>query len=69
MSDQLEARMADQMPDISLRAAVEVIKANHGITFPDKTLAQMRAYETGTAGDQNLLHFLTILSLSRSMEA
>jgi hypothetical protein len=53
VSDQLEVRFVQQVRDISLLAGEEIIEANHVVTLLDEPLAQVRAEEPGTAGDQN----------------
>ena len=53
MTEELEMRIIEQMNDIVLRAGEEVVKTDDIVTLGEQTLAQMRAEETGTAGDEH----------------
>ena len=57
VSDEFEPRMTDQVRDIGFATGEEVVDANHFVPAFDQTIAQMASQESGTAGDENRLHF------------
>ena len=50
---QLEALVPDQMLDVLLGAGEEVVDADDVVAIRDQSIAQMRAQEAGTAGDED----------------
>jgi hypothetical protein len=52
VAQQLEARMADQVLDVAPRTGEEVVDAQHVVAAFEQLLAQVRAQEAGTAGDE-----------------
>ncbi|MGB5084695.1 MAG: hypothetical protein WBO09_08795 [Methylocystis silviterrae] len=57
MTDQFEARMADQVLDVVLGAREEVVDTDHVVAIGNKTVAQMRAKETRAASNENGFSF------------
>jgi hypothetical protein len=57
MAHQLEARIREQIVHVAARARIEIVDAQHLVPVPQQPLAQMRADEPGTPGNQDaLLH-------------
>jgi hypothetical protein len=56
MPHQFEVGIAQQVGDVLLAAGIEVVNAQHVVAVAQQALAQVRAEEAGTAGDQDLLH-------------
>ncbi len=53
VTHEFEAGMADQVPDVLLRTGEEIVDAEHIVTERKEAVTQVRAKETGAAGDQN----------------
>ena len=57
MAHQLEVRVVQQMSDVGPGAGIEVVDAQHFMAALDQPVAEMRAEEAGTTGDQDALAF------------
>ncbi len=55
VADELEARMVVQVLDVALGAGEEIVDAEHLVALLQQPVAQMRAEESGAAGDQDAL--------------
>jgi hypothetical protein len=52
MAHQLEMRVVEALGDVVLAAGEVVIDAQHVVARPQQALAEVRAQESGAAGDQ-----------------
>ena len=68
MADQLEASVEKHVLHIALRARVEVVDAENLVSAPEQTIAQVRADEACSAGNDDTLrlcdHSLTTLAFA-----
>ena len=55
MTQQLEARMTDEVLDVALRAGEEIVEADDLVASLDQPLAQVRADKAGASGDEDRL--------------
>src|SRR5262249_44158356 len=53
VAHQLERRVRQQMLNVAPGSGVEVVDAEHFVAALQQPLAEMRADETGSAGDEN----------------
>ena len=53
MAQELEVRMIAQMRDVLLGPGEQIVDAQHVMAVGEQAVAQMRAEETGTAGDHH----------------
>src|SRR5690606_36966010 len=60
VADELETRMRMQVFDVSLAASEQVVHAQYFMAGGEKTVAEMRAQEPGTAGDENTFSLLVV---------
>ena len=55
MAHELEKRIAEQVRDVALGAGEQVVDAEHLVALGDQPVDEMRAEESGPAGDQDAL--------------
>ena len=53
MAHQLEVRMVEQMSDVVFGAGEEVVQTDDVVTVVQQSFTEMRAQETGAAGDKD----------------
>lgn len=52
VTDEIEIRIADEMCNVTGVSGNEIVHANNGMTFSKKAVTEMRADESGSAGDK-----------------